>query len=164
LGLSAACGFRIFVPLLVMNLAARSGHLPLAPDLQWIGSEEALSVFAVATFFEVAAYCVPWVDNLLDVVATPVAVAAGILVMSAARDPSTLEKVLSCEGLLPCRLAGPGSPPVGIPNFASWMIAIPMPPTCLFSSVAGLGWCFFSNCTARIGRGWCPCWAGGLWG
>jgi hypothetical protein len=34
LGLSAACGFRIFVPLLVMNLAARSGHLPLAPDLQ----------------------------------------------------------------------------------------------------------------------------------
>jgi hypothetical protein len=66
--------------------------------------------------------------------------------------------------VLPCRLAGPGSPPVGIPNFASWMIAIPMPPTCLFSSVAGLGWCFFSNCTARIGRGWCPCWAGGLWG
>ncbi len=84
LGLSAACGFRIFVPLLVMSLAARSGHVQLAPDLQWIGSEEALLVFAVATFFEVAAYYVPWVDNLLDVVATPVAVAAGILVMSAA--------------------------------------------------------------------------------
>ncbi len=67
-----------------MSLATRSGHLQLAPDLQWIGSEGALSVFAVATFFEVAAYCVPWVDNLLDVVATPVAVAAGILVMSAA--------------------------------------------------------------------------------
>ncbi len=84
LGLSAACGFRIFVPLLVMSIAARSGHLELAEDLQWIGSEVALMVFAVATFFEVSAYYVPWVDNLLDVVATPVAVVAGILVMSAA--------------------------------------------------------------------------------
>ncbi|MFQ3613965.1 MAG: DUF4126 domain-containing protein [Cyanobacteriota bacterium] len=84
LGLSAACGFRIFVPLLVMNIAAQSGHLELADDLQWVGSDVALMVFAVATFFEVAAYYVPWVDNLLDVVATPVAVVAGILVMSAA--------------------------------------------------------------------------------
>ncbi|MEN9226421.1 MAG: DUF4126 domain-containing protein [Thermostichus sp. HHBFW_bins_43] len=84
LGLSAACGFRIFVPLLVMSMAARAGHLTLAPDLQWIGSEVALMVFAVATFFEVSAYYVPWVDNLLDVLATPVAVVAGILVMSAA--------------------------------------------------------------------------------
>ncbi|ABD00772.1 MULTISPECIES: DUF4126 domain-containing protein [unclassified Synechococcus] len=161
LGLSAACGFRIFVPLLVMNLAARSGHLPLAPDLQWIGSEEVLSVFAVATFFEVAAYCVPWVDNLLDVVATPVAVAAGILVMSAARDPSTLEKVLSCEGLLPCRLAGPGSPPVGILSFASWMTATPTRRIWLFFSAARRGWCFSSSCIGRIGRGCCRCWAGG---
>lgn len=84
LGLSAACGFRIFVPLLVMSIAAQAGHLELAPDLQWIGSEVALLVFVVATFFEVSAYYVPWVDNLLDVVATPVAVVAGILVMSAA--------------------------------------------------------------------------------
>ncbi|MCF2969607.1 DUF4126 domain-containing protein [Synechococcus sp. Nb3U1] len=84
LGLSAACGFRIFVPLLVMSMAAQSGHLTLAPNLQWIGSEVALMVFAVATFFEVSAYYVPWVDNLLDVMATPVAVIAGILVMSAA--------------------------------------------------------------------------------
>jgi hypothetical protein len=84
LGLSAACGFRIFVPLLVMSIAAQAGHLELAPDLQWIGSEVALLVFVVATFFEVSAYYVPWADNLLDVVATPVAVVAGILVMSAA--------------------------------------------------------------------------------
>mgnify|MGYP000502578918 CR=1 FL=1 len=61
-----------FFPPLVMSLAARSGHL------QWIGSEEALSVFAVATFFEVAAYYVPWVDNPLDVVATPVAVGENV--------------------------------------------------------------------------------------
>ncbi|MEN9229568.1 MAG: DUF4126 domain-containing protein [Thermostichus sp. DG02_5_bins_236] len=84
LGLSAACGFRIFVPLLVMSMAARSEHLQLADDLHWIGSDTALMVFAVATFLEVSAYYVPWVDNLLDVVATPVAVVAGILVMSAA--------------------------------------------------------------------------------
>ncbi|MEN9212365.1 MAG: DUF4126 domain-containing protein [Thermostichus sp. DG02_4_bins_136] len=83
LGLSAACGFRIFVPLLVMSVAVRSGHLQLAEDLHWIGSDTALMVVAVATFLEVSAYYVPWVDNFLDVVATPVAIVAGILVMSA---------------------------------------------------------------------------------
>ena len=33
-GLSAACGFRVFVPLLVMSLAARTGHLTLAATLE----------------------------------------------------------------------------------------------------------------------------------
>jgi len=48
-GLSAACGFRVFVPLLVMSAAARSGHLELAEGFAWIGSWPALAAFAVAT-------------------------------------------------------------------------------------------------------------------
>ena len=79
-GLAAACGFRIFVPLLVMSIAAVSGHLTLSPSFQWIGSYPALITFSVATALEIAAYYVPWLDNLLDSVATPAAVVAGTIV------------------------------------------------------------------------------------
>src|SRR5216683_7976823 len=79
IGLSAACGFRLFVPLLVMSIASLSGHLTLSHGFEWIGSYPALMAFAVATFVEVAGYYVPWVDNLLDTIATPAAIVAGTL-------------------------------------------------------------------------------------
>ena len=74
LGLSAACGFRVFVPLLVLGVAARTGHLTIVESFEWIGSTPALVSLAVATVLEIVAYYVPWLDNLLDVVATPTAV------------------------------------------------------------------------------------------
>jgi hypothetical protein len=80
IGLSAACGFRVFVPLLAMSVAALSGHLTLAHGFEWIGSYPALIAFAVATGLEIAGYYIPWVDHLLDSLATPAAVVAGILV------------------------------------------------------------------------------------
>lgn len=82
IGLSAACGFRIFVPLLVMSVAARSGHFTLGAGFEWIGSWPALLAFGVATALEVAAYYIPWLDHALDLVATPTAVVAGVLVMA----------------------------------------------------------------------------------
>ena len=86
LGLAAACGFRVFVPLLVMSLASRAGvgHLTLGDHFAWIGSTPALIAFSVATVLEIAGYYIPWVDNLLDTVATPTAVVAGILVTASA--------------------------------------------------------------------------------
>jgi len=80
IGLSAACGFRVFVPLLITGLAAHSGHLHLASGFQWIGSDAALIAFSVATVLEVAGYYVPWVDHLLDTLATPAAVVAGTII------------------------------------------------------------------------------------
>jgi hypothetical protein len=80
LGLSAACGFRIFVPLLVMSIAANAGHGQLASSFSWIGSTEALVALSVATALEVGAYYIPWLDNFLDTVATPAAVVAGSVV------------------------------------------------------------------------------------
>jgi hypothetical protein len=80
LALAAACGFRVFVPLLIVNLAARGGFVELGGSFQWMGSTAALVTFAVATGLEIAAYYVPWLDNLLDTAATPIAVAAGILI------------------------------------------------------------------------------------
>jgi hypothetical protein len=82
LGLAAACGFRVFVPLLVVSAASLSGHLSLASGFEWIGSWPALIVFASATVLEIGAYYVPWLDNLLDTVATPAAVVAGIVVVA----------------------------------------------------------------------------------
>jgi len=81
-GLSAACGFRIFVPPLVMSIAALSGHLTLVPGFEWIGTYPALLAFAVATILEIAGYYIPWVDHLLDLIASPAAVVAGIMVMA----------------------------------------------------------------------------------
>jgi len=79
-GLSAACGFRIFVPLLIMSLAARSGQLALSGGFEWIASTPALVAFGSATLLEIGAYYIPFIDNLLDTVAVPSAVVAGTLV------------------------------------------------------------------------------------
>jgi hypothetical protein len=80
LALSAACGFRVFVPLLVLGAGAASGQVALTEGFGWLGSEPALIALTVATLLEIAAYYIPWVDNLLDTVATPVAVVAGVVV------------------------------------------------------------------------------------
>ena len=77
IGLSAACGFRIFVPFLVVGIAARTGHLTLGPSFAWLASTPALIALSVATVLEVGAYTIPWLDHALDVVATPAAVIAG---------------------------------------------------------------------------------------
>ncbi len=79
-GLSAACGFRVFVPLLVMSVAANAGHLHLAPSFAWIGSPAALVAFGLATALEVGGYYIPWLDHFLDTLATPAAVVAGTIV------------------------------------------------------------------------------------
>jgi len=83
-GLSAACGFRIFVPLLIMSISSLSGQLVLSPEFDWIATYPALAAFSIATLFEVAAYYIPWVDNLLDTIAVPAATVAGTIVMAAA--------------------------------------------------------------------------------
>ena len=80
--LAAAVGFRIFVPLLVMSLASLGGYLSLSSGFEWIGTFPALVVFAAASLFEMAAYFIPFVDNLLDTVAGPTAVIAGTIVMA----------------------------------------------------------------------------------
>jgi hypothetical protein len=80
IGLAAACGFRIFVPFLIVSIAATTGHLSLAQPFQWMASYPALITFSVATALEIGGYYVPWIDNLLDTVATPAAVVAGTVV------------------------------------------------------------------------------------
>ncbi|WP_010585560.1 DUF4126 domain-containing protein [Schlesneria paludicola] len=80
IGLSAACGFRVFVPLLGMSIASQSGHLTLASGFEWIGTWPAMFAFGSATVLEIGAFYVPWIDNLMDTIATPAALVAGTMV------------------------------------------------------------------------------------
>ncbi|HPT14072.1 MAG TPA: DUF4126 domain-containing protein [Bacteroidales bacterium] len=82
IGLSASCGFRVFVPLLVASIAARSGIIPLQESFVWLGSWPAIICFGVATIVEIMAYYIPFVDNLLDTITTPLAIGAGSLLMT----------------------------------------------------------------------------------
>jgi lysylphosphatidylglycerol synthetase-like protein (DUF2156 family) len=80
IGLSAACGFRVFVPLWVMNLASLTGHLHLGPGFEWMGSPYTTVAFGTATLVEVLAYYIPWLDHILDLIASPAAMIAGTVV------------------------------------------------------------------------------------
>ncbi len=79
IGLSAACGFRVFIPLLLASIGVHSGHLSVGSSFNWLGSDWALICLGVATVVEITAYYVPWLDHALDTVATPAAVVAGSL-------------------------------------------------------------------------------------
>ncbi len=82
-GLAAATGFRVFLPMLVVSVAAYTGHLPLSENFAWLGTPSALMMLGVAALVEILAYYIPGVDNLLDALATPAAIVAGTLVSAA---------------------------------------------------------------------------------
>jgi hypothetical protein len=82
-GLAAATGMRVFLPLLVLGIAGRLDWLPLAGGFEWITSVPAIAAFAVAALLEVGGYYVPFIDNFLDVVAGPLAVLAGVVTTAA---------------------------------------------------------------------------------
>ena len=79
IGLSAACGFRVFVPLLVMSVASLMGWFEPMKGFEWLAMPSVCIALAVATVTEIAAYYIPWVDNVLDTIATPAAMIAGTL-------------------------------------------------------------------------------------
>ncbi len=81
IGLAASVGFRVFLPLFALSLAAYLGVWELNESWQWIGSLAALIALGVATFVEIFAYFIPWVDNALDSVAVPLAAIAGTAVV-----------------------------------------------------------------------------------
>jgi hypothetical protein len=96
--LAAAAGFRAFVPLLAAGLAIQAGVVEPAEGFAWLGEPVVLGALGVATAAEIAAYYVPGVDHLLDLLAAPVAIAAGII---------------AAAGVM-----------VGLPDWLRWLTAI----------------------------------------
>ena len=82
IGLSASCGFRVFIPMLVASVAAKTGLFPLNDGFQWLAGWPAIFCFGTAAFVEVLAYYIPFIDNLLDTVTTPLAIGAGTLLLT----------------------------------------------------------------------------------
>ncbi|OJV56310.1 MAG: hypothetical protein BGO31_14565 [Bacteroidetes bacterium 43-16] len=78
-GLSASCGFRVFLPLLVSSLAAYFQWLPegVTNQVAWMATLPAIITFATASLVEIGGYYIPVVDHFLDLIATPLAIAAG---------------------------------------------------------------------------------------
>ena len=82
IGLAAAAGFRVFVPLFALSLASYFNVWPLNEQWQWLASPFALMILAAACIAEALAYLIPWFDNLLDTLAVPLAGVAGTAVMA----------------------------------------------------------------------------------
>lgn len=78
-GLAASSGFRVFVPLLLSALAVHFGVVSVDNGFEWMGTWTAIGILTTATLLEIGGYYIPWVDNLLDTIATPAAVAAGTI-------------------------------------------------------------------------------------
>lgn len=81
--LSAASGFRVFLPALILSIGANQGNLLLTPQLDWIGTYPTLLVLAIATFIEICSYYIPIVDNFLSTLAVPAAFAIGTILTAA---------------------------------------------------------------------------------
>jgi len=82
IGLASASGFRVFLPVFALSLASYFNVIPLNESWAWIGGLPALISFGVAMVFEIFGYYIPFIDNLLDTIATPLAAIAGFVVMS----------------------------------------------------------------------------------
>ncbi len=83
ISLSAACGLRVFLPFLIVSIGADLGYLTLPVDLHWLGTNQSLIMLLIASIVEILGYYIPWIDNLLDPIALPLATAAGTLVTAA---------------------------------------------------------------------------------
>ena len=77
IGLAAASGFRVFLPLFAVSLASYLGWIPTNDNFQWLSGLPTLIVTGVATVVEILAYYIPVVDNFLDTVTVPLATVAG---------------------------------------------------------------------------------------
>ena len=80
LGLAAASGFRVFLPPFLLSIAVRADAVEVDltnTSLEYFDSNVAVILLGMATLAELAGYYVPWVDNLLDTIASPAAIVAG---------------------------------------------------------------------------------------
>ena len=83
IALSAACGFRVFLPPFAMSLAANYGEFDLSPQFSWLATSPAMLALGVATILEILAYYIPVIDNLLDTIEIPTAIAIGTILTGA---------------------------------------------------------------------------------
>ena len=77
IGLAAASGFRVFLPMFAVSLASYMGWIPMNESFQWLSGLPTLITTGIAMIVEILAYYVPFVDHLLDTLSIPLATIAG---------------------------------------------------------------------------------------
>ncbi|WP_226063468.1 DUF4126 domain-containing protein [Kaistella polysaccharea] len=77
IGLAAATGFRVFLPMFAVSLASYMGWIPVNDSFQWLAGLPVLITTAIATVVEILAYYIPFVDHILDTMSVPLATIAG---------------------------------------------------------------------------------------
>jgi len=82
IGLAASAGFRVFLPLFALSLASHFNVIPLNDSWSWVGGFPAMITLGAAMIGEIFAYYIPFVDNVLDTIAAPLAAIAGTAAMA----------------------------------------------------------------------------------
>lgn len=82
IGLAAASGFRVFLPLFAVSLASYFHWIPMSESFEWLSSLPALLTTGIAMVAEILAYYIPFVDHLLDTISVPMATAAGSILFA----------------------------------------------------------------------------------
>ena len=77
IGLAAASGFRVFLPMFAVSLASYMNWIPMNDHFEWLAGLPALITTGIATLVEILAYYIPYVDNILDSINIPLAAVAG---------------------------------------------------------------------------------------
>lgn len=77
IGLAAATGFRVFLPMFAVSLASYMGWIPMNESFQWLSGLPTLITTGIATVVEILAYYIPFVDHILDTMSVPLATVAG---------------------------------------------------------------------------------------
>ena len=80
--LSLSAGVRVTLPLLAVNLLAFYHVITLPENLAWLGTEPTLIILSVACTAETLIHFVPAAGTTLKAIATPLAFAAGTLLMA----------------------------------------------------------------------------------
>ncbi|PJJ64704.1 DUF4126 domain-containing protein [Chryseobacterium geocarposphaerae] len=82
IGLAAATGFRVFLPLFAVSLASYLHWIPMSESFEWLAGLPTLITTGVATVFEILAYYIPFLDHLLDTISIPMATIAGSILFA----------------------------------------------------------------------------------
>lgn len=82
IGLAAATGFRVFLPMFAVSLGTHLNIIPASDTFEWLAGLPALITTGIATVVEILAYYIPYVDHLLDTISVPLATVAGSIMFA----------------------------------------------------------------------------------
>ncbi len=77
IGLAAATGFRVFMPMFAVSLASYLGWIPMNESFEWLAGLPTLITTGIAMVAEILAYYIPFIDHLLDTISVPLVTIAG---------------------------------------------------------------------------------------